>query len=90
MGYAVALWVLCGIATGIIAQSRKRDGWNWFLLGVLLGPLGVGFALLTPPDEAALEEHALRESGVRNCPHRDALITQETQASTSPSLVKQR
>lgn len=85
MGYALALWVLCGIATGIIAQSRKRDGWNWFLLGVLLGPLGVGFALLTPPAEAALEERALRESGARDCPHCDALMSQEADPRLRPA-----
>lgn len=77
MEYAVALWVLCGIATGIIAQSRGRDAWNWLLMGLLLGPLGIASALVTPHDKTALEEGAPRDGRLRRCPYCAELIRQE-------------
>lgn len=39
----LALWLMCGIGTAIVASNRGASGCLWFALGVGLGP--VGFAL---------------------------------------------
>jgi len=44
MDYLIALivWIVCGIASLLIAQSRNTTNpVTWFFVGVLLGPLGV-------------------------------------------------
>ena len=35
-------WFICAVVTGIVASSRARSGFGWFLLGI---PLGI-FALI--------------------------------------------
>ena len=42
------IWILFGIGAAIAASNKGRSGFGWFLLGVLLGPFGLIFALLVP------------------------------------------
>lgn len=43
----LAIWILCGVAAGMVAESRGADyGRLWFFVGVILGPLGVALAFL--------------------------------------------
>ena len=49
MDYSIAIivWIVCGIASLLIAQSRGATNTvTWFFVGVLLGPLGVIIAAL--------------------------------------------
>ncbi len=42
----VFIWLLLGFASAILANAKGRSGCAWFLMGVLLGPLGflmIGF-----------------------------------------------
>lgn len=44
---AIIVWIVCGIASLLIAQSRgAANAGSWFVLGVLLGPIGVILALI--------------------------------------------
>lgn len=43
------IWLLFGLASAMAASSRGRSGCGWFVLGVLLGPFGLIFALLSKP-----------------------------------------
>lgn len=44
---AIVVWIVCGIASLLIAQSRGATNVvTWFFVGVLLGPLGVIIAAL--------------------------------------------
>jgi hypothetical protein len=45
MGWVI-FWLLCGIASSIIAGNKGRSGFGWFLFGCLLGPFGIVFALM--------------------------------------------
>ena len=42
-------WILCGIGAGIAASNKGRSGCGWFILGILLGPFGILFAVLVAP-----------------------------------------
>lgn len=40
-GPLVVIWLLCGMIAGSIASARGQGFAGWFLVGILLGPLGV-------------------------------------------------
>ncbi len=67
MGLLV-FWLICGIATAVIASSKGRDGFGWFLIGCLLGPIGllmsIGIAARAAPTAPAPSSADLRK-----CPH---------------------
>ncbi len=37
----VVVWLVCGVLAGAVASSKGRSGGGWFLIGFLLGPLGL-------------------------------------------------
>jgi hypothetical protein len=55
MAVVVLLWVVCGIAAAFIALGRGANGLLWFVLGVLLGPIGLALSF--------------RAGETTNCPH---------------------
>lgn len=43
----ILVWILCGIGAFLIAQNRgASNAGTWFLVGVLLGPLGIILAAI--------------------------------------------
>ena len=56
----VIFWVLCGIASSIIAGNKGRSGFAWLLFGCLLGPFGILLALLVEADACYAQERAAR------------------------------
>lgn len=48
----IIVWGVCGIAGGLIWQSKGGPLGYGFLMGVLLGPIGVVAALVMTPKEA--------------------------------------
>jgi hypothetical protein len=45
----VLVWIVCGIAAGVIASGRNADGCLWFGLGILLGPIALALAFMAGP-----------------------------------------
>jgi hypothetical protein len=45
----LAVWLVCGIAAGIIAQDKGDDATGAFALGLLLGPIGIVLAIVKKP-----------------------------------------
>jgi hypothetical protein len=45
----VILWLVCGIASGMIAQAKDAPFGYYFLWGVLFGPIGIIASLLAKP-----------------------------------------
>ncbi|TYB31288.1 MAG: zinc-ribbon domain-containing protein [Candidatus Mcinerneyibacterium aminivorans] len=41
MGVVVFIWILFGIAAGLVGSSRGGNGCLYFLAGFLLGPIGL-------------------------------------------------
>lgn len=53
------VWLICAVVAGLIAQTRARSGVGFALATFfLLGPLGVGFALIAPRGD--VEEQLLQ------------------------------
>lgn len=67
MEYLV-LWILCGVAGMIILQNKGRGGCAGFLLGLLLGPIGIVIALVMGRNSDKLENEAMGSGNVRRCP----------------------
>ncbi len=42
------IWILFGVGAAICAGAKRRSVVGWFILGVLLGPFGLLFVLLSP------------------------------------------
>lgn len=59
----IAVWIVCGALSAIIAQSRRAGALtNWFLYGVLFGPFGVIYALVSAkpsPDSSHPQPQAI-------------------------------
>jgi len=36
----ILIWGLFGIGSAVVASSKNRSGCGWFIIGVLLGPIG--------------------------------------------------
>ena len=61
-------WIICGIIGAVIAHNKGRSAEAWGVVSFLLGPLGIVLALVTSPDETALEEQSLESGTSRKCP----------------------
>ena len=48
----VAGWILCALVAGLIAERRHQGFVPGFLLGAILGPLGVLLAAIQKPTES--------------------------------------
>jgi hypothetical protein len=70
----LGLWLLCGIAAAAIYQRKGRSGLAAFIVGVLLGPIGVILALLSSTDEKEVEKKKLESGEMKKCPHCAELI----------------
>ncbi len=46
----VAVLFVCGLMSYGIAARKGRFGQGWFWIGILLGPIGVVWALVVVPD----------------------------------------
>ncbi len=44
----IILWLLMGLTTAYFATQRKRDALGWFMIGILLGFLGLLLLFLLP------------------------------------------
>jgi hypothetical protein len=42
----IIIWILFGVSAALVASQKGRSGFLWFLLGVILGPFGLLFAIL--------------------------------------------
>jgi hypothetical protein len=67
----VALWLICGLVSAIVASSRGANGCGAFLVGMLLGPFGIIIAFVMPA-KARVAVKAARDglppAWLRECP----------------------
>ena len=70
---AVVLWLACGVFSSMIANSKRRNGVLWFVLGVLFGPLALLAVGFMPVVDVQVKRHP---SGLLVCPRCDTLNLQ--------------
>lgn len=85
----IILWVLCGIASGMIASNKGLSFGAYFVLGLVLGVIGVIIALASKGTPAARRQ--VTAPGWYPCPYTNGVIryhdgyqwTQHTQAAVT-------
>jgi len=55
MGWII-FWCVCGLISAAIASGKGRSGGGWFVIGLLLGPVGVILAIVTSKNEDGIVE----------------------------------
>lgn len=65
----IFVWLLCGIIAAAIYSNKGRSGAAAFLVGILLGPIGVVLALLSSTDQAGLTQKQIASGEMKKCPH---------------------
>ena len=60
-------WLLCGMVSAVIAVNKGNSGCGWFLLGLLLGPIGLVLSLVVQGKPRLVEEKRLRRGESRRC-----------------------
>ena len=45
---ALVIWLAFGVAGGMMMRNKGRSGCGGFFLGIVLGPIGLAFALVAP------------------------------------------
>ena len=71
------IWIAFGIICAIIASGKGRSGCVWFLLGMLLGPIGFVLALVMEKNQSALEKAAMDSGKMGKCPYCAELVRME-------------
>lgn len=49
VGPMVVLWVIAAICVAMVASSRNRDWFGWFLYALLIWPIALTHVLILPP-----------------------------------------
>jgi hypothetical protein len=73
----VIVWILFGIAAAVVATNKGRNGFGWFLLGILLGPFGFILSLIVSKNQPVLDQEALSSGSMKKCPFCAELIKAE-------------
>jgi hypothetical protein len=73
------LWGLFGVASAIVASNKGRSGCGWFILGSLLGPIGLIMALVVSKNQVEVESQALKQGDMKKCPYCAEVIKAEAQ-----------
>ena len=64
----VIIWFVCGLIASTIANAKGRRGCSGFAIGCMLGPLGIIWELVTPADQAKVEDKAVKSGKMKKCP----------------------
>ncbi|EGR0319993.1 hypothetical protein FDM49_18750, partial [Vibrio cholerae] len=64
MSFGIGIfWVLCGIISAVSASNKGRSGFGWFIIGLLLGPIGVVLSLVVSKQTEVIEAKAIQSGG---------------------------
>jgi len=62
------VWLACGIAAASISAGKGRSGFGGFLLGLILGPIGLAIVLLMGKSQEGQRAASTRMGEKRPCP----------------------
>lgn len=57
----------CGLVTAVIANNKGRGGFTWFLVGFVLGLLGIITSIVISKDDVVLSEKAISDGISKKC-----------------------
>lgn len=63
----VIFWILCGVVAAVIASSKGGNGAGGFLVGALLGPLGIIISLFMGSEAGKIEKQ-VASGAMKKCP----------------------
>lgn len=69
MDLLIWVWIICGVLSAVIATAKNRTGCGWFLLGFILGPIGLIVIAVLPKLElpAPVDPNSIEQ--MRKCPY---------------------
>lgn len=73
----IFFWILCGVVCAMVASNKGRDITGWFLIGALLGPIGIVISLVSSKNEGEIEDNNIRSGNYKKCPDCAELIKSE-------------
>ena len=73
----IGFWITCGIVAAVVADRKGRNVGGWFLIGLLLGPIGIVLALVISPNDDVVEQRAISRGKMKKCPACAELIKVE-------------
>jgi hypothetical protein len=72
----IVIWIFCGLIAASIYKTKGRSQLTGLLGGIILGPIGILLALLSPKDEDALairdreaEIEKISSGQLKKCPY---------------------
>ena len=68
------IWICLGLVGSMIASSKGNSGCGGFILGILLGPIGLLIAFFSSDDEG---EKRRRTGDTKKCPYCAEYVKQE-------------
>ena len=71
------VWILCVLATPVIAEKKGKGFLTSLLFAIFLGPLALIWYLICPKDEDAIERNMLKSEEAKKCPYCAELIKPE-------------
>jgi hypothetical protein len=71
------VWLVCGFICSVIAGNKGRSSGWFFLMGFILGPLGIILALVLPRNEKQIENEWIDSGHMKKCPKCAELIKGE-------------
>lgn len=75
--FYLVLWFFCGVISSVAASNKGRSGFGWFIIGLLLGPVGIVLALVMSKNQEGLEVKAIMYGEQKKCKYCAELIKSE-------------
>lgn len=73
----VVFWLLMGIVSSVVMSQKGRSSCAGFLLGALLGPIGLIIALVLKKDQSEIDRAEVLDGTMRKCPDCAEIIKAE-------------
>jgi hypothetical protein len=73
----VIIWIVCAVATAIVAANKGRQGLGWLCLGAVLGPIALLLAFVVAPHRSTIEAQAIESGDSKKCPFCAEVIKSE-------------
>lgn len=67
-------WIIGGVVVAIIANSKGKGTFGWFVYGFLLFPVALVHVLVSPRNAAVVAEREVQSGTLKKCPHCAELI----------------